>query len=286
MGSRKITVKHYLNTRAKPKIYNKESYYPLYIQLIASARKAQIKSRINEHLALYQAEIEKMTKKNKELAELMHSGYFTEEQMEEILNKETFPLFQLLNDEVDVITRIITLQKPFDRTNYSLKDFSADYQRYITEITDILDQSIKQEYRANLNRIFHETVDKKQERKAFNICNYFIHYLNWDFTFSNFYEVTYEVIPSELKYLENYLKKDLQTSIKAYLAYHSKVNVLKRYLEKKEHGKISTVSYLDWITEIKDFILKEFIKIFGKKKATEYIRSLDNILTRKITGTS
>jgi len=286
MGSRKITVKHYLNTRAKPKIYNKESYYPLYIQLIASARKAQIKSRINEHLALYQAEIEKMTKKNKELAELMHSGYFTEEQMEEILNKETFPLFQLLNDEVDVITRIITLQKPFDRTNYSLKDFSADYQRYITEITDILDQSIKQEYRANLNRIFHETVDKKQERKAFNICNYFIHYLNWDFTFSNFYEVTYEVIPSELKYLENYLKKDLQTSIKAYLAYHSKVNILKRYLEKKEHGKISTVSYLDWITEIKDFILKEFIKIFGKKKATEYIRSLDNILTRKITGTS
>ena len=284
MTSRKITVKHYLNKRAKAKIFNGESYYPLYIQLIVTARKAQIKSRINEHLAIYQTEIEKITRKNKELADLMFAGYFSGEQIETILKKETFPLFQLLNDEVDVITRIIALQKPFNNNSYSLKDFAADYERYITEITDVFDRSIKRDYKANLNRIFHNTVDKSLERKAFNISNYFIHYLNWNFTFSNFYEVTYEVITSELKFLENYLSKELLTAIKAYLAYHSKVNILKRYLEKKEHGKISTLSYLDWITEIKDFISREFIKIFGKKKAQEYIDSLDTILTRNITG--
>ena len=286
MGNRKITVKHYLNKRAKPKVYNKESYYPLYIQLIVSARKAQLKSRINEHLILYQTEIQKITRKNKEQTDLLMAGYFTESQIEWICKKETFPLFQLLNDEIEVISRIIALQKPFNSKSYSLKDFSADYQRYTTEITDTLDNSIKQEYRENLNRIFYETVDNRQEKKAFNICNYFIHYLNWDFTFCNFYEITYEVIPSELKYLENYLNKELLTAIKAYLAYHSKVNVLKRYLEKKEHGKISTVSYLDWNTEIKEFITREFIKIFGKKKGTEYLRSLDSILVRNITEVS
>ena len=66
------------------------------------------------------------------------------------------------------------------------------------------------------------------------------------------------------------------------MAYHSKVNLVKRHMEKKEHGKISTVSYLDWITEIKDLLGKEFLKIFGKKKAELYVDSLDNILNLEI----
>ncbi len=120
------------------------------------------------------------------------------------------------------------------------------------------------------------------ERKTFNIANFFIHYINWNYTFSNFYEITYEVIPSELKYVENYLDPTLLTSIKAYMAYHSKVNILKRYMEKQEHGRISTLSYLDWITDIKDFLIKEFNKLFGKKKAQEYVNNLDRILDVEI----
>ena len=57
MPSRKITVKHYLNKRAKPRFYKQEEYYPVYIQLIVDAKKAQIKSRINQYLDLYQSEI-------------------------------------------------------------------------------------------------------------------------------------------------------------------------------------------------------------------------------------
>ena len=66
------------------------------------------------------------------------------------------------------------------------------------------------------------------------------------------------------------------------MAYHSKVNILKRYMEKRENGRISTLSYLDWITDIKDFLIKEFTKLFGKKKALEYVNNLDRILDRKI----
>jgi hypothetical protein len=134
----------------------------------------------------------------------------------------------------------------------------------------------------SLNRIFLNSIDKEDEKTIFTITNFFIHYINWNNAFSNFYEITYEVIPSELKLVENYLDKDLRISIKAYLAYHSKVNILKRYMEKQEHGRISTLSYLDWIMDIKEFIVREFTKLFGEKKAIEYVYCLDSILDGKI----
>ena len=282
MEAKKITVKHYLNKRAKPKSYKKEYFYPLYIQLIVDAKKAQLKSRINNHLKIYQSEIGRLTNKDKELDKLILLGYFTEKQIGKIYNDRLFPLYQLLQDEISVIKKIILLLKPFENKNFTLNNFSGEYQKHTTEITEIIDNHIKKEYRKNLNEIFHNTVDSKEEKKVFNISNYFIHYINWNYSFCNFYETTYEVIPSELKYVENYLNKDLLISIKAFLAYHSKINVLNRYLEKKEQGKITSVSYLDWITEIKEFILKEFTKIFGKMKALQYVENIDHILTREI----
>lgn len=282
MHTKKITVKHYLNKRAKPKVYRKEEYYPLYIQMIVDAKKAQIKSRLNQYLGLYQSEIEFLTKKDSQLDKLVVSGYFNDRLLERIYTEKIFPLAPLMEDEIAVITKIIRLQKPFENKHFSLNNFSSEYIKHVTEITDILDSSIKDNYRKSLNKVFLESVDKDNEKKTFNIANFFIHYINWNYTFSNFYEITYEVIPSELKYIENYLDPVLLTSIKAYMAYHSKVNILKRYMEKQEHGRISTVSYLDWITDIKEFLVKEFTKLFGKKKATEYINNLDQILDREI----
>ncbi len=284
MESKKITVKHYLNKRAKPREYRKELFYPLYVQLIVDAKKAQIKSRIDEQFEIYESEIDQITKKDKELDKLILDGYFSDKQIEKIYSNRIFPLYQLLSDEINVIRRIIILMKPFENKQFTLNNFSSEYEKHITEITDILDNSIKKNYCENLNRIFLKTVDNKAEKRAFNISNYFIHYISWNYSFSNYYETTYEVIPSELKYIENYLDEELRTSIKAYLAYHSKVNILKRYMEKKEQGLISTLSYLDWLTEIKSFIRKEFTSIFGKKKAMQLVASLDNILEKMIHG--
>jgi hypothetical protein len=284
MEYKKITVKHYLNERAKPKEYRKEYFYPLYVQIIVDAKKAQIKSRIYEQFGIYESEINQITKKDRELNSLILDGYFNEKQIDKIYNNQIFPLYPLLIDEIEVIKRIIILMRPFENKNFTLNDFSGEYEKHITEITDILDASIKRDYRENLNRIFHDTVDNNDEKRIFNISNYFIHYIGWNYSFNNFYETTFEVIPSELKYVENYLEEELLTAIKAYLAYHSKVNILKRYLDKKEKGLISTLSYLDWLTEIKEFILKEFTSIFGKKKATLYVETLDKILVREISG--
>ncbi|MCK4854224.1 MAG: hypothetical protein KAT31_08175, partial [Bacteroidales bacterium] len=201
---------------------------------------------------------------------------------ERILHDKIYPVSPLLNDEISVITNIIELQHPFENEHFTLNNFSSDYEKHVTEITDILDESIKESYRMNLNRIFLDSIDKEEEKKIFTIVNFFIHYINWENAFSNFYEITYEVIPSELKLVENYLDEDLILSIKAYLAYHSKTNILKRYMEKQEQGKISTLSYLDWITYIKEFIVREFTKLLGEKKTIEYVSCLDSILDRKI----
>ena len=79
--------------------------------------------------------------------------------------------------------------------------------------------------------------------------------------------------------IENYLSNELRTQIKAFMAYHSKVNVLKRFFEKREMGKISTLSFLDWQIDIREYVYKEFEQLFGEQKALQYVISLETLLT-------
>ncbi|MFN8207430.1 MAG: hypothetical protein U0T82_08485 [Bacteroidales bacterium] len=286
METKKITVKHYLNVRAKVKMHGRESFFPLYVQIIVSGKKAQIKSRINEHLRIYRSDIDRLTSHDKEVNELLMEGYVSEELLRTIHRQKTFPIYHLLNDEVQVITRIIRFNKPFDNEQFTLSNFSWEYQKHTMEITSIFDQNIKQWYLAELKGLFLKAIDQEENKDIFKVTNYFIHFINWDNSFSNFYENTFEIMPSELKALENLFSNELRTTIKAFMAYHTKVNILKRFFEKREQGRISTLSYLDWEIDIKDFLMKEFEKIFGEQRALEYTISLDNILTREISRTS
>jgi hypothetical protein len=281
--TKKITVKHYLNLRAKAQMHGKESYYPLYVQIIVSGKKAQIKSRINEHLRIYRSDIDRITGHDKSINDLLMEGYFSENLIKLIHKQKIFPIAQLFNDEVEVITRIIRFNKPFDNDQFSLSNFSWEYQKHTMEITSIFDQNIKQWYLNELKGVFLKAIDQEENKEIFRVTNYFIHFINWENSFSNFYENTFEVMPSELKAIENFLSNDLRITIKAFMAYHTKVNILRRFFEKREQGRISTLSYLDWEEDIKDFLLKEFEKIFGEQKALQFTISLDNILTREIS---
>jgi len=278
----KITVKHYLNKRAKPKIYLKGKYYPLYIQIIVNGKKAQIKSQINEHLKIYRIDIERITNNDKELNKIILLGYFTDKQIENIHENKQFPIYYLLNDEINVISKIISFKNPFQNKNFTLNNFSAEYKKHTIEITNIFDNSIKKQYRDELKNIFLKFIDHEEDKEVFKISNYFIHYINWNNLFVDFYESTYEILPSELKLIEHLINPELRIAIRAFMAYHSKVNILKRLFEKRDLGKISTLSYIDWETDIKNFILKEFTKIFGKKKAVQYVNSLDKMLIKNI----
>jgi hypothetical protein len=283
MEKRKITVKHYLNMRAKAKTYEREKYYPLYIQIIVNGRKAQIKSRIDEHLKIYRSDVERLTANNTMLYELIMDGYFSEKLIASIAKKKIFPLLQLLDDEVNVLKRIIVYQRPFEDKEFNLVDFGRDYEIHTTEITRIIDDSIKSSYRKELKDIFLRTIDLEDNKEIFKIVNYFIHFINWESnTFSSFYENTFEIMPSELRGIENLLSNELRISIKAYLTYLTKVNIVSRLFERRQTGRISTLSFLDWQTEIKEFLHAEFTSLLGEQMALQYVIGLDNILLRSI----
>jgi hypothetical protein len=282
MERKKITVKHYLNLRAKEKLFQKEKYFPLYIQIIVNGKKAQIKSRIHEFLKIYRSDIERITQNNADFYSLILDGYFSEKLIDTIEKRKLFPLAQLLQDEISVLKRIIIHLRPFDNNQFTLFNFGWEYQVHTTEITKIFDNHVKNVYQLELKDIFLKTIDQDDNREIFKTANYFINYLNWNNSFSAIYEETSEIMQRQLKMIENLLSNELLISIRAYIAYLSKVNIVNRLFERRQEGRITTLSYLDWQTDIKQFVYKEFVPLYGEQKALEYQISLDNILQKAI----
>ncbi len=46
--------------------------------------------------------------------------------------------------------------------------------------------------------------------------------MNRSINFGDFYEMTYEMLPGEFKYIENQLSDDLKVQIKAMMAFHAR----------------------------------------------------------------
>jgi hypothetical protein len=279
--NRKITVKHYLNKRAKAKILSGEKYYPLYLQLIVSGHKAQLKSKVNEYFYSYRGYFEKQFP-DPEKARLIDQGYFSDQLFRKITGEKIFPLTNILEDETELITRIIKSILLYNTKSFSLFSFSTIYDQHIRDIHEILELAVKNYYLKELNEIFLKSTKSEDSRKLFKVSNYFIHYINWSNSFCDYYEATYEVLPSEIKFLENHLTDNLKLEIKAVLAFHSRANFLRRFLDKTEKGQLPNVNYMDWLDSGKDFISREFIKIFGKQKAVEFINAIDFILSREL----
>lgn len=279
--SRKITVKHYLNKRAKAKLLGDEKYYPLYLQLIVSGHKAQLKSKVYEYFNSYRGYIEKLFP-DPEKAKLINQGYFSEQLFKKINNDSIFPLSNIFEDETLLITRIIKSILLFNTKSFSLLNFTTVYDNHIRDIHEILEQTIKKYYLRELNEIFLKSTKDEESRKLFKVSNYFIHFIKWDNSFCDYYEITYEVLPTEIKFLENNLSEDLKVDIKALLAFHSRYTYLRRSLDKTEKGQLPNINYIDWLDSGREFISKEFIKIFGKQKAVEYLHALDYVLAKEL----
>ncbi|MCF8379805.1 MAG: hypothetical protein K9H49_09525 [Bacteroidales bacterium] len=278
----KLTIKHYLNKRAKSKTLNGESFYPLYIQIIVSGHKAQIKSRIQDFIVSYKDEASKFFIK-KSVLNLISEGYFSQKLLDEIEREEIFPFFSLLADEIKIIGYIINSEQPFTNKYFSLIKISSSYELYLKDIYLVLNDALKRFYLEELNSIFLKSTKNETDKKLFKVTNFFIHYINWGNNFCEYYETTYEVLPSEIKFIENSLSKEMKLQIKAALAFHSKLNYLKRFLEKKQKGLIPKLNLIDWRESGKEFMIKEFTIIFGKQKAKEYINSIDIILSNEIS---
>ncbi len=283
MAENIISIDHFLNRQEKSKTYQSENYYPVYILLKVKGGQKLIRSRINEHLKIYQSDLERITQRDKKLEILILSGFFSQSLFDQLMSHEQFPIYHLLNDEKNVLNAILSGKESSGKSSLTdLGSVEKEYKRYTLEISDVIGNRIKRQYLEELHGIFLQSIDHEKDKKLFKIVNYLIHFVNWDNSFYNFYNNTYEIIPGGLKDVENRLSDGLLTLIKAYLALHTRINLIKRFLEKRELGKISTLSYLDWRTGVKDIVCKHFVRLFGREKGLEYINALDKVLTEEV----
>ena len=278
-----ITISHELNLKGPVQQYNRERYYPLHIKLTGREEEISVTSKISGYFNAYSCEIERYTENNPLIKKFFFSNYFRESDIIRFTEEKVYPFYHLLKDEEEIIGKILEIRKlsPI-KQEVSQKNFSVLFDKYTTGITEIFDSRIKENYLAEVKKIFLKTIDSETDKMNFNISNFLLYYINWENLFYNFYETALELMHAPIKNLENQFETTFRTQLKAFLAYHSKEMLLQRFLEKRETGKITSISYLDWITDIKEFLIIEFEKIFGEKKAIQYILSLDMLLKSEL----
>ncbi len=273
-----MEISHTFNLSEKSKNYQSEEFHSLNIVAVAGKKKIEIPSRISEHLSLYKSNLERITNSKKEIYNLICSGYFSKSMLDEFLLHKIFPIYHLLEDERLVIAKISEIKKYQQGFSLTSGQLEKDYSLYAQEISDVFDKHVKRAYLSELRELFSVAAEKENEKELFRLSDFLIHFINWGNTFYNYYETCFDIIPGHLRKVENHLSNPLRTKIKAYMAYHSHINTLKRLLEKREQGRISTLSVLDWKTDIQQLLLKQFNSVFGSRKSNEYIKSLDGIV--------
>ena len=275
--SDKITIKHFLNTKIKAVPFATGQFYPLYLIIQSDSKKVQIRSGLSEYLKIYNGPVERLTNGDKQLALLMNSGLLSEPWLKKIIREKKFPVYHLMNDEVNMLKKVIGLSFNQKRKT-DLSGIGQMYENCVKEITDIIDDFIKSSFQEELKVLFLNLIDSLEKKELFKLVNYFIHFINWNHPFYNIYDATSELMPSELKKIEANLSKDLRLSIKAYTAFYTYINPLKRFFEKREQGRIATLSFLDWQSDIKDLLIRQFGSLMGRKTAVLYVNRLDDIL--------
>ena len=275
--SDKITIKHFLNTKIKAVPFAAGQFYPLYLIIQSDRKKVQIRSGLSEYLKIYNGPVERLTNGDKQLALLMNSGLLSEPWLKKIIREKKFPVYHLMTDEVNMLKKVIGLHFT-QKGKTDLSGIGQMYENCVKEITDIIDDFIKSSFQEELKVLFLNLIDSLEKKELFKLVNYFIHFINWNHPFYNIYDATSELMPSELKKIEANLSKDLRLSIKAYTAFYTYINPLKRFFEKREQGRIATLSFLDWQSDIKDLLIRQFGSLMGRKTAVLYVNRLDDIL--------
>lgn len=279
----KLNIFHNLIVSSDQKKFGAENFNSLWVVVEFDGKSIQIKSKVSEYLKLYRSDMDRITQGDKELCKLICSGFFSEDLLNDMISNKRFPVYNLLEDEKYVIGKVLEMKDAQFLNQMTAESLEDEYQKYTLEIIDVFDRNVKSAYLKEIRELFHFTADKAKEKELFRLVDYLIHFINWDNSFYNFYETSFDIIPGHIRKVENRLSHSLRLTIKAYLTFHSHVNTLRRLLEKRELGRISTLSLLDWQTDIKNILSKQFVTIFGRKKSTEYIQALQKILKEEFS---
>lgn len=274
-----IQIEHTIKENTEDLItYNNIEYYPLVLTLKFDKTIIEIPSRLKEYLKLFHSKILRTFQGDTDIIKIILNGYFSKNIFEKILTEKLFPFYTLLEDEKNILKEIFNIKGINFFTNSKTSEILDIYIKYTTDITDIFDKQISLKYQQEIREIFTDSLNKEHEKRIFAITDFLIHFINWNTSFYYFYDSATEIIPGIIHSIEPRLSYELRTTIRAYRVYFTKINIIKKILDKREKGKIITISYLDWKKEVKEFLFNSFTEIFGEKVALEYIESLEKIL--------
>ena len=172
----KVSIRYYLNTRLKPEILEDgKEVYPLYFQLIVKRQKSLNKSYV-ENSKMSVADFEKIkdvanAKKlediDKGLMPLLSNDLSEKEKEDNILNL-AFPILK----EKNLIYNIVADLKPFDRSNFDIKDFSTNFEIYNVEIKQTLSKAFRDAMKGLLEK------ETKQENLI--LADSFLKTIDWN----------------------------------------------------------------------------------------------------------
>lgn len=266
----KITVKHYLNKRAKVKMIGREKFFPLYLQIIVAGHKAQIKSKIQDFIGEYIPLIEKNFG-NRELTGLLEMGYFSQTFLDRVFYENDYPVANLLHNEIDILRKMILENDPFDNSEFSLINFSQQYTVCVTDIDTLLNRNITVKYREQLR----ELNDESQPSEVKKLSSFLMDFVRWDLPFVDFHRAVLEIIPDKMEFLERNFPEALQNQLSAFLSWSHASGLIRKRMAKLEKGLFPGINYYDWKEECKA-LLHEFLEPqLGKEMTREYISLID-----------
>ncbi len=172
----KVSIRYYLNTRLKPEILEDgKEVYPLYFQLIVKRQKSLTKSYV-ENNKMSVADFEKIkdvanaTKLediDKGLMPLLSNNLSENEKEDNILDL-AFPILK----EKNLIYNIVADLKPFDRSNFDIKDFSTNFEIYNVEIKQTLSKAFRD--------IMKVLLEKEIKQENLILADSFLKAIDWN----------------------------------------------------------------------------------------------------------
>ncbi len=270
---------HFLDKTETAMLGGQGEFYPVYISVSSGIKNISVLSRIGHFMRPYMSDIESLVDKDLSSSGLMIEGFLTEGLMKRAKTEQVFPLTSLLEQELEIIKKAALREIEL---NGELTDnnFAWSYARYSSDIAEILDRMIKKEFFKELEQVFEKYVNSDSDQKAYKIANYFIHYINWNNSFKDIYERSFEIMPDDIKHIEKYFSPSLSAAVRAYLALLPSLNILRQAYSSRNDGKITNLTYIDWIGKIRNVACEIFIRYYGERQGTEYLDRLDDLLEK------
>jgi hypothetical protein len=159
----KISVTHYLDKRKK-NLYKNSGLYPLYVRVIVKRKPYNFPSQCFRFTpGIWQYDFNIDLNINPDAL----YGYYSEAEFNDSIIKKSGNLYYSMLSEKKAIHDIIKLKRPFEKDDFTLNNFSKEYQCAIENFRDILAKYLKDIVRYQMedfSKSLHTIIDWENVR--------------------------------------------------------------------------------------------------------------------------